>query len=153
LQAVGNRQQAIGPTEPLSTTISSTVPGVRTPAREQYHISDGEPLTRWGLVVAQHRYLARVIETGFDGYRSIAWVLPIAWLALPILYVPGVPAVGRRAYRFVAAHRSTGNRSTAGWQDCRKGRLKGLRPSVTSIDLPFLQFCNLDFLQFHRLGP
>ena len=47
------------------------------------------------------------IKTGFDGYRSIAWVLPIAWPTLAILYVPGVPAVGRRIYRFVASHRST----------------------------------------------
>jgi len=47
------------------------------------------------------------IETGFDAYRSIAWVLPIAWPVLPLLYVPGVPALGRRIYRFVAFHRST----------------------------------------------
>jgi hypothetical protein len=47
------------------------------------------------------------IETGFDAYRSIAWVLPIAWPVLPLLYLPGVPVLGRRIYRFVAFHRST----------------------------------------------
>jgi predicted DCC family thiol-disulfide oxidoreductase YuxK len=67
------------------------------------------------------------IETGFDAYRSIAWVLPIAWSAVPILYVPGVPAVGRRIYRFVAAHRSTGNFSIAGLQECRIAEREGRR--------------------------
>jgi predicted DCC family thiol-disulfide oxidoreductase YuxK len=47
------------------------------------------------------------VETGFDAYRSIGWVLPIAWPLLPLLYVPGVPFVGRRVYRFVASRRSS----------------------------------------------
>ncbi len=47
------------------------------------------------------------ITTGFDGFRTIAWVLtPLAPLA-PFLHVPGVPFVGRRVYRYVATHRST----------------------------------------------
>jgi predicted DCC family thiol-disulfide oxidoreductase YuxK len=58
-------------------------------------------------VVVGHESGTVSIKTGFDGYRSIAWVLPIAWPTLAILYVPGVPAVGRRIYRFVASHRST----------------------------------------------
>ncbi len=29
--------------------------------RQQYHISDGEPLTAWGLVVARHAWLSRAI--------------------------------------------------------------------------------------------
>jgi predicted DCC family thiol-disulfide oxidoreductase YuxK len=43
---------------------------------------------------------------GFEGYRSLAWVIPLAWLTIPFLYVPGVPAIGRRVYRYVADHRS-----------------------------------------------
>jgi len=40
--------------------------------RQQYHLSDGEPLTNWGISVANHRWMARslaamsvVVETGF----------------------------------------------------------------------------------------
>ena len=40
--------------------------------RQQYHLSDGEPLTNWGIWVANHRWMARgmaamsvVVETGF----------------------------------------------------------------------------------------
>jgi predicted DCC family thiol-disulfide oxidoreductase YuxK len=45
------------------------------------------------------------LRTGFAAYRSLAWVLPITWLAIPALYVPGVPAAGQRVYRFIADHR------------------------------------------------
>jgi predicted DCC family thiol-disulfide oxidoreductase YuxK len=38
------------------------------------------------------------IATGFDAYRSLTWVLPLGWLALPVLYMPGVPLIGRLAY-------------------------------------------------------
>jgi predicted DCC family thiol-disulfide oxidoreductase YuxK len=47
------------------------------------------------------------IETGFDAYRLIAWRLPLLWPIAPLLYVPGVPQVGRRVYRYVAANRAT----------------------------------------------
>jgi hypothetical protein len=47
-------------------------------------------------VVVNHEPGVVSFETGFAAYRSIAWVLPIASPALPILYLPGVPAVGRR---------------------------------------------------------
>lgn len=48
------------------------------------------------------------VRLGFEGYRSLAWVLPFLWPVLPLLYLPGVPAVGRRMYRYVADHRSSG---------------------------------------------
>ena len=47
------------------------------------------------------------ITAGFYAFRRLAWVLPIAWPLVPLLYVPGVPAIGRRVYRFIALHRST----------------------------------------------
>ena len=47
------------------------------------------------------------VQRGFDAYRSMAWVLPAGWVLLPLLYVPGVPAAGRRLYRAVASHRSS----------------------------------------------
>jgi predicted DCC family thiol-disulfide oxidoreductase YuxK len=45
------------------------------------------------------------VETGFDAYRAIAWSLPLLWPVAPLLYVPGVSAVGRRVYASVAARR------------------------------------------------
>ncbi len=47
------------------------------------------------------------VTTGFDAFRTIAWVVtPLAPMA-PFLHVPGVPFIGRRVYRYVATHRST----------------------------------------------
>jgi len=43
------------------------------------------------------------IATGFDGYRSLTWVIPLGWLALPFLYVPGAPLIGRIAYAAMAS--------------------------------------------------
>jgi hypothetical protein len=45
------------------------------------------------------------VRVGFYAYRAISWSLPALWLAAPLLYVPGVPAVGRRVYAAVAARR------------------------------------------------
>jgi predicted DCC family thiol-disulfide oxidoreductase YuxK len=46
---------------------------------------------------------------GFYGYRALAHVLPIGWLVLPILYLPGIPGIGSRIYRSVAASRHQGS--------------------------------------------
>ncbi len=48
------------------------------------------------------------VRTGFYAYRALAWRLPATWPLLPLLYVPGVPAVGRRVYAAVAARRLRG---------------------------------------------
>jgi predicted DCC family thiol-disulfide oxidoreductase YuxK len=45
------------------------------------------------------------VATGFDGYRELAKVLPLGWLTLPFLYLPGVPTICRRVYRIVADRR------------------------------------------------
>lgn len=47
------------------------------------------------------------ISAGFDGFRTLARVVPGLWPVWPILYVPGMPFVGRRVYAYVARHRST----------------------------------------------
>ena len=49
------------------------------------------------------------VTAGFDAFRRLAWVLPAAWPILPVLYLPGVAPVARRAYAFVAARRPIGN--------------------------------------------
>jgi predicted DCC family thiol-disulfide oxidoreductase YuxK len=44
---------------------------------------------------------------GFDGYRLLCRALPLGWLFLPVLFVPGVPYIGRRIYAAVAARRAS----------------------------------------------
>lgn len=45
------------------------------------------------------------VYTGFDAFRWIAARLPLLWPIVPLLYVPGVPALGRRIYLWVAKNR------------------------------------------------
>jgi len=45
------------------------------------------------------------VRTGFDAYRALAWVLPLGWLVLPALYIPGARALGSRIYRATASPR------------------------------------------------
>ena len=66
---------------------------------QQYHLSDGEPWTRWGVVVAQHRWMARPmataavsVETGFPlalFSRRARWVLVPAGL----MFLVGIRAL------------------------------------------------------------
>ena len=52
--------------------------------RQQYHISDGEPLTRWGVVFARHAWLAR--GTALASV-SIETLFPLALFYRPARYV------------------------------------------------------------------
>jgi predicted DCC family thiol-disulfide oxidoreductase YuxK len=45
---------------------------------------------------------------GFAAYRWISRVLPIGWVVLPILHLPGVAGIGQLAYRRIAARRHHG---------------------------------------------
>jgi predicted DCC family thiol-disulfide oxidoreductase YuxK len=47
------------------------------------------------------------IYRGFDAFRSMAVAMPMAWLILPLLYIPGIPWLGRRIYRRIADNRCT----------------------------------------------
>src|SRR5450432_2965292 len=42
------------------------------------------------------------IYRGFDSYRSLAWVLPLLWPIVLLLYLPPVRWLGWRIYRHVA---------------------------------------------------
>lgn len=42
---------------------------------------------------------------GFDAFRVMARRLPLAWLVLPLFYLPPVPQIGRAVYRRIAARR------------------------------------------------
>lgn len=43
---------------------------------------------------------------GFYAFRAIAWQLPATWLLAPLLYIPGIPWLGRRVYAWVVRNRS-----------------------------------------------
>ncbi len=42
---------------------------------------------------------------GFSAFRALSWHLPPLWLIAPLLYVPGVRAIGDLVYAWVAEHR------------------------------------------------
>jgi predicted DCC family thiol-disulfide oxidoreductase YuxK len=42
---------------------------------------------------------------GFGAFRWMAWRLPLCWLIVPLLYVPGVPWLGQRIYLWIARNR------------------------------------------------
>ena len=42
---------------------------------------------------------------GFDAYRVMAKHMPAFWLILPLLFIPPVPAIGRRIYARIAGRR------------------------------------------------
>ena len=43
---------------------------------------------------------------GFDAFRQIAWQMPATVLLAPLLYVPPIPQLGRRAYTWIKDNRS-----------------------------------------------
>jgi predicted DCC family thiol-disulfide oxidoreductase YuxK len=45
------------------------------------------------------------IRTGFYAYRALACVLPLGWLAVPFLYLPGVAWIGSYIYSALASRR------------------------------------------------
>jgi predicted DCC family thiol-disulfide oxidoreductase YuxK len=45
------------------------------------------------------------VYVGFNTYRALAWILPLGWIVLPLLYVPPVPWLGRKVYRAIAENR------------------------------------------------
>jgi predicted DCC family thiol-disulfide oxidoreductase YuxK len=47
----------------------------------------------------------RHVYHGFGAFRWMAWRLPPLWPVAPLLYLPGVPTLGRKAYLWVARNR------------------------------------------------
>ena len=43
---------------------------------------------------------------GFDGFRMMAWSIPLLAPLWPLLYLPGAATIGRTVYRWVARHRA-----------------------------------------------
>lgn len=44
-------------------------------------------------------------EKGYFGFRLLSWHLPPLWIVMPLLYLPGVPAIGERVYAVIAKNR------------------------------------------------
>ena len=65
------------------------------------------PLDRERMLEEMHLLTPdrRRIHVGFDAFRWVAARLPLLWAVWPLLYLPGVPRLGRRAYRWVARNR------------------------------------------------
>lgn len=43
--------------------------------------------------------------SGFDAYRVLSRIIPLLWPFAPVLHLPGLRPLGRRAYAFIAARR------------------------------------------------
>jgi predicted DCC family thiol-disulfide oxidoreductase YuxK len=65
------------------------------------------PLDRQRLLEEMHVLTPdrRRVFYGFGAFRWIAWQVPLTWPLLPLLYLPGVPALGQRLYLWVAKNR------------------------------------------------
>lgn len=44
-------------------------------------------------------------RSGYRALRALAWKLPLAWLSIPLLYIPGAAIIGERMYKWMAASR------------------------------------------------
>jgi predicted DCC family thiol-disulfide oxidoreductase YuxK len=63
-------------------------------------------LTEETLDKAMHIKLSNgQYRTGFDAFRRMTWSLPPLWVAAPLLYIPGVPFIGRHIYAKIAVNR------------------------------------------------
>jgi predicted DCC family thiol-disulfide oxidoreductase YuxK len=97
-------------------------------------------LDRAALDEAMHVVWNRRAYRGFDGFRKIAGSLPLLWLLAPLLYIPGIPMLGRAVYRRVARsrmsmHACAGGACAIGPADPPEPQAVEDRP-VRSISLP-----------------
>jgi predicted DCC family thiol-disulfide oxidoreductase YuxK len=77
-------------------------------ATDRQGVEERFPLARTAnLDSAMYAVTKGGLYRGFDAFRRAGWALPIvAWL-MPLLYVPGVPQVGRWLYGIVARNRKS----------------------------------------------
>ncbi|GMU20610.1 MAG: hypothetical protein AMXMBFR13_07070 [Phycisphaerae bacterium] len=47
----------------------------------------------------------RQVFAGFFAFRRAAWLLPVFWILLPLLYVPGMSRLGPAVYGWIARRR------------------------------------------------
>ena len=53
------------------------------------------------LVTPDHK----AVYSGFKAFRWIAGRIPLLWALVPLMYLPGIPALGQRAYLWIAKNR------------------------------------------------
>jgi predicted DCC family thiol-disulfide oxidoreductase YuxK len=73
---------------------------------EQVPVHD-PPLTPAQLLEEMHLLTpdGKHVYRGFAAFRWMAWQLPLLWPITLFLYLPGIPAVGVRLYRWIARNR------------------------------------------------
>ena len=75
-------------------------------ARDQSNLPAGAALGPARLLEEMHVLTPeRRVYHGFAALRWLAWRLPPLWPLAPLLYIPGVPALGQRLYLWVARNR------------------------------------------------
>jgi predicted DCC family thiol-disulfide oxidoreductase YuxK len=80
-------------------------------ATEWSHLSAAHPtIDRDACLTVMHVVNGCRIFRNFDAYRALAWALPLGWVVLPLLYLPGVATLGRRVYSVTASRRTTTTR-------------------------------------------
>lgn len=57
-------------------------------------------------IQAESCQLSAVSFHGFDAFRKLAWHIPILWPLAPLLYIPGIPPLGRTMYAHIAKNRN-----------------------------------------------
>lgn len=79
-----------------------------------YRQGTGVALSHAELNEAMHVVWKGRAYRGFDGIRKIAAALPLLWTMAPLMYLPGIPQLGRRRYRAIAARRMTMHQCAGG---------------------------------------
>jgi predicted DCC family thiol-disulfide oxidoreductase YuxK len=76
-------------------------------ARDPGQLPAGAPLQPERLLQEMHLLTptGQHVYHGFGAFRWIAWRLPLLWPLAPLLYVPGVSALGQRLYLWIARNR------------------------------------------------
>jgi len=77
-------------------------------ARDTEHLPESAvPLEPGRLLEEMHLVTPdrRRVHTGFRAFRWMAGHLPLLWLLWPWLFLPGIPWLGRKLYRWIAKHR------------------------------------------------
>ncbi len=77
----------------------------RTADLAAFNAAHGTGITLEALEHEMFFVYGRRAFAGFDGYRRMMPSVPLFWPLVPIMYFPGVAAVGRSVYGWVAARR------------------------------------------------
>lgn len=71
------------------------------PVLQAPHVATAPLTDEMHVLTADGRDLYR----GFAALRWLAWRLPLLWPVAPLMYIPGIPALGQRLYLWIARNR------------------------------------------------